>query len=183
MVAWLGLSGRAWRRRTTAALGFRVWCDDTKSWSIEVGCIVTGLVGFSVGVGDVPVVARKSRVRAFFHAFAPWFAPKIRRLCFSVARQSAWRRGWLLNWPIEVDADSIPCLARILVGQCEHKWRRIADGGRSTRPLWPTDTSFRLTEIDHVYRERKVRVVRRRVATQQLRYLDDGKNLINTRGN
>lgn len=183
MVAWLGFSWSARRRRTTSALGFRVGRDDAKSWSIEVGCVVPGLIGFPVGISDVPMVAREHRVWAFLHAFPPRFTPKVRWLCLSIAGKPAWRRRWLLNRTIKVHADPIPRLSRVLVGQREHKGCRIADGSRSARSLGPTDASLGLTEVNHVDGKGEVCVVRRRVAAQQLGYLDKRNNLINTRGN
>lgn len=183
MVAWLGFPRGAWRRRAASALGFGVWRDDAKSWSIKVGCVVPGLVGFPIRVGDVPVVARESRVRALFHALPPRLAPKVRWLCLPAAGKPArrWRR--LLHRPVKVDADSIARLARVLVGQREHKGRCITDGCRGTGSLGPAHASLGLTKVNHVDGEGEVCVVRRRVAAQQLGYLDEKNNSINTRGN
>lgn len=143
----------------------------------------------------------KSRVRAAFHALAPGFTTKCRRTptaCTSATRATgaastamstmsiartagtdthSRHRARPLNGTIEIHAYAVACLPRILVCQCEHKRCHIPDGGASASRS-NAGATLRLTEIHHVQGQWEIRMIRWRIATQQIGHLPQTRGQI-----
>lgn len=166
---WLSWSSRWWR--TAATFWFRVGCNDAESRCVEVCWIVPRLIWFSIWVGDVSMVTWKCRIGAFLHTLTPWFATKVRWLCFAVSGQSAGSRRCLFHRAIEVYTNSISRLSRIFISQRENERGCIANCSCSSCSTRAANTTFWLTKIHHVDREGEIGVVRRWITTQEFRNL------------
>lgn len=108
---------------------------------------------------------RERRVGALLHGLAPRLPTQGRVLspwpCCRISRRCP------LHRPIEVDADAVTHLARVLVRQHENETRGVTNRLACASGT-DAETSLGLAEIDHVQGQRKVLVVRGRVTTQEL---------------
>lgn len=155
------------RRWAAAAFRLRIGGDDTQAGSVEVPRIMPWLVWLlAVWVGNVSMIAWKCRVRAFLHAFPPWFPSKVWRLRLPATRESARCRRRLFHGSIEVHTDSVSCLARVLISQREHERSGITHCSCRPGPPRSTHAALGLAKVNHIDGEGEIGMIRRRVSTQ-----------------
>jgi hypothetical protein len=114
------------------------------------------------------ILPRERRIRALLHALPPGVPPK-------VGAGASARRPHVprdpLDGPVEVDANPVPGLSRVLVGEGEDEGGSLAEG----RPSGSHRRApLRLAEVHHVEGHGEILVVLDGVAAEELGGLDGG---------